>query len=370
MLARFRVALALALALFGLGHAQVVVPTLSSRSDVPERVVTQLTAAFRAELGRLSGLVVLPGEIVTRGLAGSLDSELTILFTELEQGRYGVSGEVSRTDHDRPSPQYSVTILAVDAQTRRASDLITQAFDEVSLPAAARALAEAVTAFIRPVPALIGGTATWFISSQPDGASVYVNGLLMGRTGQLEPLSLQPGRYQLELRKDGYLLWATTVTLEADRSEFTTAYLTPISGGNIQVISTPSVTVTVEGREVGQSPITVPALPGVRTVRLSRPGFETKTVSVTVRNFRVSRVDVVMTPLFDTMLFWDSPPDQPVYLDGVRQTSSFVGPLRPGRYIIERRAGLTLTRFEVVIPEAGGVYRVDFEQQALVPFAP
>jgi len=40
------------------------------------------------------------------------------------------------------------------------------------------------------------------------------------------------------------------------------------------------------------------------------------------------------------------------------------------RYLIERWAGLEPTRFEVVIPEGGGVFRLDFEQQTLVPFAP
>jgi AcrR family transcriptional regulator len=357
----------LVLTLLGLGQAQVVVPTFGSRGEVTEAVVEQLVAAFRTELAQQSGLAILPGEVVTRGIAGSLDVELAIFFTELERGRYGVSGEVSPTPDGQ---RFSVTILAVDAQTRRASDLITQSFDEANLPAVARVLAEAVTEFISPVPRLVGGTASWFISSQPEGAAVFVNGLLMGRTGRLEPLLLQPGRYQLELRKDGYLLWTSTVTLEADRSEFTTALLTPISGGTIQVVSAPTAAVTVEGREVGLSPITVPALPGMRTVRLSRPGFETKTVSVTVRNFRVSRVDETLRPLFDTMLFWELPPDQMVRLDGVRQASPFAGPLRPGRYLIERWAGLEPTRFEVVIPEEGGVFRVDFEQQTLVPFAP
>lgn len=363
MLVRF----CLVLALLGLGQAQVVVPTFGSRSEVPEAVVTRLVEAFRSELAQQSGLVILPGEVITRGIAGSLDVELAIFFTELEQGRYGVSGEVSRTIDGR---RYSVTILVVNAQTRRASDLITQSFDEANLPAVAQALAEAATAFLDPVPRLIGGTATWFISSQPEGAGVYVNGLLMGRTGRLEPLLLQPGRYQLELRKDGYLLWASPVTLEADRSEFTTAHLTPISGGTIQVISSPTSAVTVEGREVGVSPLTVPALPGLRTVRLARPGFESKTVSVTVRNFRVSRVDETLRPLFDTMLFWELPPGQLVLLNGERQTSPFAGPLRPGRYLIERWAGLDPTRFEVTIPEGGGVFRLDFEQQAILPFAP
>ena len=356
----------LALALLGLGQAQVVVPTFGSRGEVPDTVVVELVAAFRAELAQQSGLAILPGEVITRGIAGSLDVELAIFFTELEQGRYGVSGEVSPSEDKR----FSVTILAVNAQTRRASDLITQSFDQASLPAVARVLAEAVTEFISPAPRLVGGTASWFISSQPEGAAVFVNGLLMGRTGRLEPLLLQPGRYQLELRKDGYLLWTSTVTLEADRSEFTTALLTPLSGGTIQVVSTPTAAVTVEGREVGVSPITVPALPGMRTVRLSRPGFESKVVSVTVRNFRVSRVDETLRPLFDTMLFWELPPGQMVRLDGERQASPFAGPLRPGRYRIERWAGLEPTRFEVVIPEGGGVFRIDFEQQTLVPFAP
>ena len=52
------------------------------------------------------------------------------------------------------------------------------------------------------------------LKSEPDGASVYLNGELKGATNA--NLSIAPGTYDLEIKKDGYLSWYKRVVIEEE----------------------------------------------------------------------------------------------------------------------------------------------------------
>ena len=194
----------------------------------------------------------------------------------------------------------------------------------------------------------------------------------MGLTGTLEPLALAPGTYEVEFRKEGFLPYTERVVLQADRTEFARcdAPLRSISGGSIQITSNPPAQVYLEGVKMGdRTPLAFRASPGLRELRLSRPGFVSQTISVPVRNFRVSRVPpVTLEPLSEQLLFWDPPQTYLVFIDGLLRPDGYVSNLVPGRHLVElRRTRNRNTRFIVDVPAAGH-FELDMEGQRLVPF--
>jgi hypothetical protein len=52
------------------------------------------------------------------------------------------------------------------------------------------------------------------LKSEPDGASVYINGELKAATNA--NLSIAPGAYDVEVKKDGYLTWSKRLTIEKE----------------------------------------------------------------------------------------------------------------------------------------------------------
>jgi hypothetical protein len=372
---RLRVfALTALLSLSAVSCAQIVVPTFGVRGDVPGALVLRFMNVFRAQLEALTQLKVNPGDLVTPGIAGSLEPGYTTLIAELGSGRYGISGEIAGPGSTLPGEPaalagpYSVNMLIVDTETKRNSDLISQPLDEHDIQGAAQALARVVRRFIKPSGPLPSGSAGLFISSQPGQAEVLVNGVAVGQT-PLEPLQLAPGHYQVEFRKEGFLPQGQMVSLEADKTAFVSAYLTPITGGSIQVSSSPPAEVYLDGREVGATPITVSASPGVRELVIKRPGFMSETSAVPVRNFRVSRVAVTLKPVAGSMVFWQPLTGYLVYIDNLLRPEPFVKDLGVGAHQLELQSTQDTVRFSFTIPSSG-VYELDLKGKKLLPWTP
>lgn len=73
----------------------------------------------------------------------------------------------------------------------------------------------------------IKGTGLLSANSFPTGAEVYINGKLTTATDNT--LNLDPGDYQIELKKDGYHIWTKTVKIEEELVTQTNAQLFPTS---------------------------------------------------------------------------------------------------------------------------------------------
>ncbi|PIU03301.1 hypothetical protein COT44_03690 [Candidatus Shapirobacteria bacterium CG08_land_8_20_14_0_20_39_18] len=63
-------------------------------------------------------------------------------------------------------------------------------------------------------------------TSNPDGAKIWINGLLKGATNST--ISLTPREYKVEIKKAGYLPWSKTLKLEKELVVQTNALLFPI----------------------------------------------------------------------------------------------------------------------------------------------
>jgi hypothetical protein len=348
----------------------IVVPEFGSRGEVPGEVLRSFMRDFRRELGRLTGLAINPGELVSPGLAASLDAGLfSSLLGDLGEGRYGISGEIAGpTVQADGREQFSVNVLVVDVVAGRSSDLLSRSFAAGRSLEAARSLATAVRDFIAlPTAALPEGSASLFISSEPGEADVYVNGIYVGRTGSgLEPIAVVPGRYEIEWRKDGFLPFYDAVTAEAEHIEFIHAFLSPVSAGSIRLTSRPAARVYLGGRFVGTTPLTLPISPGQHSLRLERPGFISETYQVSVQRSRVSRIEAELRPLGMPLVFWEPPPGYLVYIDGLLRARPFVADLPSGQHLVELVSPEETQRFQIYLPSLGA-YEIDFGAQRLVP---
>jgi hypothetical protein len=345
-------------------QAQIVIPTFGVRGDVPQDIVQSFMQVFRGAVAERTGFTVSNGELVTQGIAGSLEPNFAYFIAELEGTRYAVLGEIRLLEPNR----YAIGLLVADGDEERSSDLLDEPFDSSSLVTVAVSLAAEVQRFTAPMAGLEAGSAGLFISSQPNEATVFINGNEVGETGSLEVIALQPGSYHLELRKEGFLPEVRRVDLKDGVTELVNIPLTPIAGGSLQVLSTPNAQVFVDDRPVGVSPLTVQALPGTRVVRLERPGFESVTREVQVRDYRVTRIEEPLTPSFERMVFWDISGTALLTIDGVLQSSSYAE-LAPGQHTFDLRQGGQQHNFVITMP-AQGVFRVDFVGGRLEPFLP
>jgi hypothetical protein len=357
-------ALLVGLLLFGQaqeGDSSIVVPVFGTRGEVAEQVLQDFMRIFRDAVAQRTGLTVKPGELVSQGLTGSLEPDFAFFATQLEGTRFAVSGEVRAV-----AETYAVSILVVDANNQRSSDVIDEAFSTSTVSQVAVALAAEVERFVTPMQGLQEGSASLFISSQPSEVQVFINDTNVGETGTLDVLGLQPGSYTLELRREGYLPEVRRVDLKDGVTELVNVVLTPIAGGSLQIISTPKGEIFVDDVSVGLSPLTVQALPGERVVRLHRQGFEILTREVQVRESRVTRIEEKLVPSFERMVFWDLTGAGLLTIDGVLQSSSFAE-LTPGDHVFEVRQGGEQRSFSLTIPETG-VYRFNLETGFLEPY--
>lgn len=349
-------------------YAQISVPTFGTRGGVPDELVEAFMPSFRFAVGEATGVEVRSGELITPGIAGSLEPEFALLIAELDNARFAISGEIARITEAGGEP-FAVNLIVVDAERSRVTDLISLPLDPEAMAQTVTDLAAAVGAFTSAVVDLERGSAGLFVSSEPGDAQVFVDGVALGRTSRLDVAMLAPGRYQLEVRKEGFLPEVRMVDLRADDTAFVHVILTAISGGSIQISATPNAAVFLDGVEVGSTPATVPALPGTHRVTLQREGFLSQTIDVLVRNYRVSRVAAELEPAMDPLVFWDERREVLVFIDGVFQPGAHAEDIQPGLRTFELRRGGDTRSYLRAVPTSGA-YRLDLETGDLVPLRP
>ncbi|HZJ08533.1 MAG TPA: PEGA domain-containing protein [Trueperaceae bacterium] len=365
--AHFYTVMALVAVLVSLGSAaaQISAPTFGTRGDVADEAVQRFMTTFRSAVGAETGMEVRNGELITPGIASSLEPEFTMLIAALDSARYAISGEIARVTTDPDA--YTINLIVVDAERQRASDLISAAFDPKAPELAAVELAAAVAEFTTALLDLPTGDAGLFVSSEPGDAQVFVDGVSLGRTSQLDVAMLPPGRYQLEVRKEGFLPDVRMIELRSQDTSFVHVILTAIAGGSVQVSSFPPSRVELDGVASGTTPATLPALPGMHTVTLARDGFKAETVDVLVRNYRVSRVQTELTPVEPLVVFWEETREVLVFVDGVFQPGGHAVGIRPGLREFELRRGAARTKVLRAVP-GEGVFRLDLTSGELVQY--
>lgn len=345
--------------------AQISVPTFGTRGGVPTEVVDSFMSGFRAQVGRATGLEVRNGELITAGIAGSLEPEFTVLIAELDGARYAISGEIAAAVNTGGEP-YAVNLIVVDAERDRSTDLITVPLDPTSPAPAVQELATAVAVFTSAAVELPRGDAALFVSSEPGEAQVFVDGVSIGRTSQLDVAMLAPGRYRLEVRKEGFLPDTRMIEVRAADTTFVHVVMTAISGGSIQVAATPRANVLLDGVPSGSTPVALSALPGTHRVTLQRDGFDEETFEVLVRNYLVSRLEATLTPAVNPLVYWSERREVHVTIDGVPQHGSYADGLKAGLRTFELSGPEGTRSFLRAVPDSG-VFELDLSTGELIP---
>lgn len=341
----------------------IAIPDLGRRGDLPDGLTAMFSSHLRQAVGR-TGLSVDSAELVTEGIAGSLDPFYTALAGRLLGTRYAVSGEIVEGVDGRG--RFTVNLLVVDTEDDRQSDVVTRPLQLRDAAATAEELAAEILAFTDIARSLPAGDAGLFVSSEPAGADVYVNGLLVGRTGSLHLLELLPGRYGIELRKDGYLPITRVEELRAGSTAFPHFRLTELRGGSAHVVSSPPAEVFHGGESLGFTPVTVPLPAGQQELLLRRDGFRDALVPVDVRNNRVTRVAMVLQAVREPLVYWNAGPGLRVEINDAVQNGTAAAGLRPGRVTFTVWQDGRRRDYTMVLPLTG-VFELDTSLGALIP---
>jgi hypothetical protein len=342
--------------------AGFAVPTFPAREGVPVAVAERFMEELRAALTR-QGVRVTRAPLVTAGIAGSLEPAFGELVAQIEGTRYAVLGEFLL--RDVAEGPFAIDLIAVDEVGGRASDVISLAFGLATLEATALEVSLLLSAFTVPAPTLPPGDAGLFVSTQPIGAEVRVAGVPVGTSGTLDLLGLAPGRYEIEVRLEGYLPEVRTLDLRAQDTRFLHVVLTEITGGSLQIASRPVAEVWLDGVLAGTTPATLTTRAGDQEVELRRAGFVARSFTVPVRSFRVTRLDVELEPVGEPLLVWPTDPVVRVLVDG-RLVPEGYAVLTPGLRRIEVLQAGQVRRWWRVAPDAG-VFELDLRTGQIDP---
>lgn len=210
--------------------------------------------------------------------------------------------------------------------------------------------------FGEPSVARAAAVANVTVEADVPGAQVMVNGKSIGTVPLT--LSLQPGRYLVEVSKEGYETWRKWLDAAAAQSSTLKATMRSRSGqdsttgtGTIVVASDVfEATVLVDGNAVGSVPALIDGLtPGRHSVEVQASGYASRTVAVQVLAGKTAKVRVRLTaastqPAATARLHIDAEPDgAEVWIDGV-----FRG-----------KAPLSLDNL------SGGIHRIELRKEGL-----
>ncbi|WP_027881213.1 PEGA domain-containing protein [Meiothermus rufus] len=212
----------------------------------------------------------------------------------------------------------------------------------------------AVTPVPQPQPQ--PGTGTLSVNSTPSGAQVLLEGRVVGNT----PLNLvlRPGRVDLELRLGGYQNFRTTVQIRPGETTVVNATLAPaVQNGLLQISSSPSgAQVFLNGRGVGNTPLSLSVPPGRYELELRLEGYQNFRTTVVVGNGQTVPVSANLQALRGSLEVFTNV-EARIFLDGRE-----VGQSRGGFLRLENLEG----RVVQVVALAPG-YRVAFREVRVEP---
>ena len=121
------------------------------------------------------------------------------------------------------------------------------------------------------------------VRSNVTGDTAFIDGEPVGPTGP-GPHELTAGEYTVRVEKEGYEAFETKVTLKPGGEETIEARLEPATAQLVVAANVPEAIVFVDGEWSGLSGATpYPVLPGERTVRVEKEGYEPFETRITLK---------------------------------------------------------------------------------------
>lgn len=196
---------------------------------------------------------------------------------------------------------------------------------------------------------LASNVGTLKITSNPAGATVTLNGTVMGRTPFSE--RIEEGKHNLEIARDGYVTLKQVVTVVRRQETSLKDVKLEIIPSTLKITSTPSgARVFVNDKQYSDTPMELRQLsPGVYKIRLEKDGYDpaTRDVTVTAGNelevalnldSNTGGIDLVTVPSYIT-----------IYLDGKMVGTSEPDPANPGMSKLLSLRNLSMGKHVVTI---------------------
>ena len=160
-----------------------------------------------------------------------------------------------------------------------------------------------------------------YVSSSPAGGDIYVDGNYEGVTDGNGYIALftTPGYHTVEIYKDGYDKYSTSVYIYSGQGSYVIADLNPTTG-YIYVSSSPAggdiyIDGNYEGVTENSQYITIFTTPDYHTVEILKDGYDKYSKSVYVYSDQGTYVNANLNPTMGYIHIWSSPSGGDVYVD-------------------------------------------------------
>ncbi|MFC1499822.1 PEGA domain-containing protein [Candidatus Zixiibacteriota bacterium] len=298
--------------------------------------------------------------------SGACDTdECVIQVGRILGARKMVAGSVSRV-----GTIYSLQVRIIDIETTRIeqqamSDVtgIEEAFQtatrEVSEQLARNVAGQGGVARGNPGNPMVITTAQVRIQSEPTGAEISIDGLIVGTTPRT--LALEEGVHELSLTRDGYQGYSDSLNVLGGENQTISVPLDEIPSGTLEITTIPvtDVTISIDGEVRGTTPntSTLRLYQGRHTVELKRDGYDTETRTVLITAGMTADLEVTLMRSGQAQLSLTGPWRGGVLsISGAEQTYALPADnlsLRPGTYTITAKARGYAVWKEVVTLEDG-----------------
>ncbi|RLB59904.1 MAG: hypothetical protein DRI34_00365 [Deltaproteobacteria bacterium] len=140
----------------------------------------------------------------------------------------------------------------------------------------------------------------WLVIDSPvDGARVYVDGRLVGKTPFKRPLKLRPGKHRLKATKAGFGTFKTEFRIRRGRRTEISVDLLPVSGLLKVTANIDAAEVYIDNKLAGRTPLIKNVVVGKHDIMVMREGYNDYVSEIVVEAGQRHFVEAVLTPFQD-----------------------------------------------------------------------
>jgi hypothetical protein len=161
-------------------------------------------------------------------------------------------------------------------------------------------------------PRAPANTGVLVLSSQTEGAEIFVDGKLIGKTPLKEPIVLKPGKYTLKMTKRGYTEYIDVFTIRARKETKLDIDLLPVAGILRITANVQPARVFVDGKFVGETPLETEITAGARTIKMTKGGYRDLVKKVDVVAGQPLNLDLTLEELPADQNPFRPPPPKPL----------------------------------------------------------
>lgn len=169
---------------------------------------------------------------------------------------------------------------------------------------------------------LISNTAQLTVTSEPEGAEVRIDGILVG-TAPLTVEEVKAGESDVRVSKRGYRPFTKHMTFEATKPYKFSAVLEALPSGLTIITQPEGAKIVVDNKPVGESPITLSNLAdGPHEITASMDGHASKTKTIFLEPDTNDSVEFLMVKNSGTLIIDTEPASVQIYVDGKLLTTT------------------------------------------------